>query len=275
MASEKGIFQRTELLLGREMMNEIANKKVIVFGIGGVGSWCAESLIRTGIRKLTIVDSDRVCVTNINRQLHATTLTVGEVKTEVLKKRLLEINPFAEINALQKIYNEQNHSFFELEKYDYIIDAIDSIGSKAHLIRMATRTKAVFFSSMGASLKLDPTKISVAEFWKVKGCPLASRMRRVLKKGELPAKKFLCVFSEELLENKGSGVSFITDEPVPETNNLLPGDPELANHDWSTKKAVINGTVVHITAIYGFTLAGLVINDIYNSIETSIKTATE
>jgi tRNA A37 threonylcarbamoyladenosine dehydratase len=275
MASEKGIFQRTELLLGREMMNEIATKNVILFGIGGVGSWCAESLIRTGIRKLTIVDSDRIAESNINRQLHATTQTIGEVKTETLKKRLLEINPYAEINALQKIYNEQNHSFFELEKYDYIIDAIDSIGSKAHLIRMATRTKAVFFSSMGASLKLDPTKISVAEFWKVKGCPLASRMRRVLKKGELPAKKFLCVFSEELLENKGSGVSFITDEPVPETNNLLPGDPELANHDWSTKKAVINGTVAHITAIYGFTLAGLVINDIYNSIETSIKTATE
>ena len=275
MASEKGIFQRTELLLGSEIMNEIATKNVILFGIGGVGSWCAESLIRTGIRKLTIVDSDRIAESNINRQLHATTQTIGEVKTETLKKRLLEINPYAEINALQKIYNEQNHSFFELEKYDYIIDAIDSIGSKAHLIRMATRTKAVFFSSMGASLKLDPTKISVAEFWKVKGCPLASRMRRVLKKGELPAKKFLCVFSEELLENKGSGVSYISEDTENKANNLLPGDPELASHDWSTKKAVINGTVVHITAIYGFTLAGLVINDIYNSIETSIKTATE
>ena len=275
MASEKGIFQRTELLLGSEIMNEIATKNVILFGIGGVGSWCAESLIRTGIRKLTIVDSDRIAESNINRQLHATTQTIGEVKTETLKKRLLEINPYAEINALQKIYNDQNPSFFELEKYDYIIDAIDSIGSKAHLIRMATRTKAVFFSSMGASLKLDPTKISVAEFWKVKGCPLASRMRRVLKKGELPAKKFLCVFSEELLENKGSGVSYISEDTENKANNLLPGDPELASHDWSTKKAVINGTVVHITAIYGFTLAGLVINDIYNSIETSIKTATE
>ena len=275
MASEKGIFQRTELLLGSEIMNEIATKNVILFGIGGVGSWCAESLVRTGIRKLTIVDSDRIAESNINRQLHATTQTIGEVKTETLKKRLLEINPYAEINALQKIYNDQNPSFFELEKYDYIIDAIDSIGSKAHLIRMATRTKAVFFSSMGASLKLDPTKISVAEFWKVKGCPLASRMRRVLKKGELPAKKFLCVFSEELLENKGSGVSYISEDTENKANNLLPGDPELASHDWSTKKAVINGTVVHITAIYGFTLAGLVINDIYNSIETSIKTATE
>ncbi len=275
MASEKGIFQRTELLLGSEIMKEMASKKVILFGIGGVGSWCAESLIRSGIRNLAIVDSDRIAESNINRQLHATTLTVGEVKTEVLKKRLLEINPFAEITAIQKIYNEQNHDFFELEKYDYIIDAIDSIGSKAHLIRKATRTKAVFFSSMGASLKLDPAKISVAEFWKVKGCPLASRMRRVLKKGELPAKKFLCVYSEELLENKGAGLIFDSNEPKSEQNKLLPGDPELANHDWSTKKAVINGTVVHITAIYGFTLAGLVIKDIYNAVETAKKTATE
>ncbi len=275
MASEKGIFQRTELLLGSEIMNEIAEKKVILFGIGGVGSWCAESLVRTGIRKLTIVDSDRIAESNINRQLHATTQTIGQVKTEVLKKRLLKINPLAEINAIQKIYNEQNHEIFELEKYDYIIDAIDSISSKAHLIRMATRTKAVFFSSMGASLKLDPTKISVAEFWKVKGCPLASRMRRVLKKGELPAKNFLCVFSEELLENKGAGLKYDSGDSQENEMKNLPGDPDLVNHDWSTKKAVINGTVAHITAIYGFTLAGLVINDIYHSAEKAIKTATE
>jgi tRNA A37 threonylcarbamoyladenosine dehydratase len=275
MVSEKGIFQRTGLLLGNEIMNEIALKKVILFGIGGVGSWCAESLVRTGIRELTIVDSDRIAESNINRQIHATTQNIGEVKTEILKKRLLEINPFATINAIQKIYNQENHNFFELGQYDYIIDAIDSIGSKAHLIRMATRTNAVFFSSMGASLKLDPSKVSVAEFWKVKGCPLASRMRRVLKKGELPAKKFLCVYSEELLENKGAGLISETDEPETRQSSQLPGDPDLVNHDWSTKKAVINGTVVHITAIYGFTLAGLVIKDIYNSFEIAKKTAKE
>src|SRR5450759_4720727 len=102
MAFEKGIFQRTELLFGKEKMDEIAHKKVIIFGIGGVGSWCAESLVRSGIRFLTIVDSDRICITNVNRQLHATMLTVGEVKTDALKKRLLEINPNAEITALQK-----------------------------------------------------------------------------------------------------------------------------------------------------------------------------
>ena len=264
MSVEKGIFQRTELLFGKEKMNQLTEIKVIIFGIGGVGSWCAESLVRTGIRHITIVDSDRICITNINRQLHATTKTVGEVKTEALKKRLLEINPLAEINAIQKIYNQRNHDFFKIGQYDYIIDAIDSIGSKVHLIRMATRTNAVFFSSMGASLKLDPTKISVAEFWKVKGCPLAARIRRVIKNGDLPAKKFMCIYSEELLQNKGAGSSCGTEQCLCPKNASTEGDPELANHEWCSLKAVINGTVAHITAIYGFTLAGLVIQDIYN-----------
>lgn len=265
MSVEKGIFQRTELLFGKEKMNQLSEKKVIIFGIGGVGSWCAESLVRTGIRHITIVDSDRVCITNINRQLHATTKTVGEVKTEALKKRLLEINPLAEINAIQKIYNQRNHDFFQIDQYDYIIDAIDSIGSKVHLIRMATRTNAVFFSSMGASLKLDPTKISVAEFWKVKGCPLAARIRKVIKNGDLPAKKFKCIYSEELLKNKGAGASCGTEQCLCPKNSSAEGDPELANHEWCSQKAVINGTVAHITAIYGFTLAGLVIQDIYKN----------
>lgn len=263
MSVEKGIFQRTELLFGKDKMNQLAEKRVIIIGIGGVGSWCAESLVRTGIKHLTIVDSDRVCITNINRQLHATIQTVGQVKTEALKKRLLEINPLAEINAIQKIYNQRNHDFFQLEQYDYIIDAIDSIGSKVHLIRMATRMQAVFFSSMGASLKLDPTKISVAEFWKVQGCPLASRIRKLIKKGELPAKKFKCIYSEELLENKESGSSCGTEKCLCPKNSNADGDPELADHEWCSQKAVINGTVAHITAIYGFTIAGLVIQDIY------------
>ena len=264
MATEKGIFQRTELLFGRDIMLDISRKKVIIFGIGGVGSWCAESLVRSGIRNLTIVDSDRVCITNVNRQLHATTLTVGEVKTEILKKRLLEINPSANVVAIQKIYNQKNHDLFHIGDYDYIIDAIDSLGSKVHLIRMATLTGGTFFSSMGASLKLDPTKIEVAEFWKVKGCPLAAKVRKMIKKGDLPAKKFLCVFSQELLENKGSGASCGTDQCLCPKNAKAPGDPELADHEWCSRKAVINGTVAHITAIYGFTLAGLVIQDIYN-----------
>lgn len=250
--------------MGKDIMARIAEKKVIIFGIGGVGSWCAESLVRTGIIKLTIVDSDRVCVTNINRQLHATMETVGEVKTEALKKRLLSINPKAEITALQKIYNKDNSEDFDLDSYDFIIDAIDSLGSKIHLIQRATRTRAIFFSSMGASLKVDPTRVKVAEFWDVKGCPLGSRLRKMIRKGELPAKKFLCVYSDEVLENKGSGSSCGTDKCMCPKAMHGPGDPDLVNHEWCSLKAVINGTTAHITAIFGFTLAGLVIKSIYN-----------
>ena len=231
--------------------------------MGGVGSWCAESLVRTGIKKLTIVDSDRICMTNINRQLHATMLSVGEVKTEVMKKRLLEINPHAEINAIQEIYSKETHDSFHLESYDYIIDAIDSLSNKVHLIRMATRTKARFFSSMGASLKVDPTRIRVGEFWEVKGCPLASIIRKRIRGGDFPAKKFLCVFSDEVLQNKGSGYSCGSDTCLcPKTKNIT-GNPELANHEWCSTKAKIHGTTAHITAIFGFTLAGLVIQSIY------------
>ena len=266
MISEKGIFQRTELLLGTEIMSQIAMKKIIIFGIGGVGSWCAESLIRSGIINLTIVDSDRICVTNINRQLHATTKTVGEVKTDALKKRLLEINPNARITDIQKIYNKETHDYFNLGQYDYIIDAIDSLSNKITLIRNATRTDATFFSSMGASMKIDPTRIKVAEFWEVKGCPLGSIVRKKIRKGDLPAKKFLCVYSEELLELKGSWSTCGTDKCLCPKTKDAPGDPDLSDHEWCSQKAVINGTVAHITAIYGFMLAGLVIQHIYNKI---------
>ena len=263
MNYEKGLFQRTELLLGKEKMKKIASKKVIIFGIGGVGSWCAESLVRTGIRHLTLVDSDRICMTNINRQLPATTKTIGEVKTEALKERLLEINPHAEIIAIQKIYSKDNEHLFDLSSYDYIIDAIDSLSNKIHLIRKATRTKSVFFSSMGASLKIDPMRVQVGEFWTVKGCPLAAMIRKKIKGGELPAKKFMCVYSDEVLQNKGSGTSCGGDKCLCPKTKHGKGDPELEDHEWCSKKAKINGTTAHVTAIFGFTLAGLVIKSIY------------
>ena len=235
MAKQDAIFRRSELLLGDEAMERIAQKRVIIFGVGGVGSWCAESLVRSGIRRLTIVDSDRVSITNINRQLMATTKTVGQVKVEALKERLLTINPSAEITALQKIFTEESASNFHLEDYDYIIDAIDSLKDKAALILLACQTKAKFFSSMGAALKLDPTRIQITEFWKVKGDPLARALRNRFKKEKLfPKRKFQCVYSDELLENK---------QPI---------DPDDRG----------NGSIVHITAIFGFMLAGLVIKDI-------------
>ena len=241
---EKEIFNRTQLLVGEEVMKNICSKKVIIFGIGGVGSWCAESLVRSGISHLTIVDSDNICATNINRQLMATTETIGEIKVNALKNRLLQINPKAEINALQMIYNKETKDFFLLSNYDYIIDCIDSLENKVLLILEATSTKSTFYSSMGAALKMDFTKIKINEFWKINGCPLAAALRKRMKRNKtFPAKNFLCVYSDEVLENKGKNTS--------ESATL-----------WDSKKVQINGTMAHITAIFGFALAGLVMQDI-------------
>ena len=243
MAKIDAIFRRSELLLGEEAMERIAQKRVILFGVGGVGSWCAESLVRSGIKHLTIVDSDRVAITNINRQLMATTNTVGQVKVEALKERLLSINPSAEITALQKIFSQETAEEFDLDTYDYIIDAIDSLKDKAALILLACRTKAKFFSSMGAALKMDPTRIKVTEFWKVEGDPLARALRKKFKAlSKHPEKKFQVVYSDELLENRGCPAED-GEEPSP------------------FNKPQTNGSLAHITAIFGFTLAGLVIQD--------------
>lgn len=262
MAIEDAIFRRSELLLGTQAMEGIASKRVIIFGVGGVGSWCAESLIRSGIRHLTIVDSDRVCITNINRQLMATARTVGQVKVDVLKERLLSINPKADITALQQIFTEETADSFDIGSYDYIIDAIDSLKDKALLIMMATRTKARFYSSMGAALKLDPTRIRVAEFWQVKGDPLARALRKRFKQNDqYPRRKFKCVYSDELLQNKGHNTTCGTEQCMCPKAKLGPGNPDLLNHEWCSSKAQINGTLAHITAIFGFTLAGLVIQD--------------
>ena len=266
MALEQAIFRRSELLLGNEVMSLISQKRVIIFGVGGVGSWCAESLVRSGIRHLTIVDSDRVCITNINRQLMATSKTVGQVKVEALKERLLSINPSAEITALQQIFTAETADSFNIGSYDYIIDAIDSLKDKALLILMATQTNAKFFSSMGAALKLDPTRIKTAEFWKVQGDPLARALRNRFKRdGRFPRRKFQCVYSDELLQNRGHNSTCGTEQCMCPKAQTGPGDPRLLNHEWCSSKAQINGTLAHITAIFGFMLAGLVIKDIEES----------
>lgn len=263
MGRDSALFNRQTLLLGEDVMQSIESKRVIIFGVGGVGSWCAESLLRSGIRHLTIVDSDRVCITNVNRQLQATTKTIGMVKVDVLKERLLEINPQAEINAVQEIYSAENDHLFHIEEYDYIIDAIDSLENKANLILKATQCDGKFFSAMGAALKMDPTKIQVSEFWKVNGCPLARAIRKKFKHiNKYPRKKFLCVYSPELLENKGKASSCGTSACVCPKAKIAAGNPNLINHEWCSSKAQINGTVSHITAIFGFTIAGLVIQDI-------------
>lgn len=252
------IFQRTELLLGKDYLKRTAEKQVILFGVGGVGSWCAEMLIRSGIEHLTIVDSDCVAISNINRQLMATTKTVGLVKVEVLKQRLLEINPDAEIVALQKIYSPETHEFFKIDTYDFIIDAIDSLSNKVYLIQQATKTDAHFFSSMGAALKIDPTRIRVAEFWKVAGCPLAAALRHRIKKSGGLEKKFMCVYSDELLENKGE---------LPLDNQDNESDQIAEKSSWDSKKARINGTSAYMPAMFGMTLSSLVVKAIINERE--------
>ncbi len=192
-------LQRAELLFGPENMQKLSRSRMIVFGVGGVGSWCAEALLRSGVGHLTLVDADDVDPTNINRQLPATSLTVSRPKVEVLRDRFLEIRPQADVRAIHAFYSADNAADFHLEDYDAVVDAIDSLPSKAHLILHATSIPALrLYSSMGAARKLDPTRIRDAEFWKVKGCPLARALRdRFKRSGELPRRKFRCVYSDE------------------------------------------------------------------------------
>ena len=178
-------------MLGTEALDALARTKVAVFGLGGVGSWCAESLVRSGIGKLLLVDSDRVCITNVNRQLMATTKTAGQVKADVLAKRLKEINPLVELDVRQQIYSPETAGEFALDEYDYVIDAIDSLDCKAALIRHALSIPTVtLFASMGAALKMDPFQIRATEFRKVEGDGLARALRTKFKKtGGMPTRK--------------------------------------------------------------------------------------
>ena len=241
--SSKEIFNRAELLLGADVMERLSYTHVILFGVGGVGSWCAEGLIRSGIGHLTLVDADCVAPSNINRQRMATVDTVGLSKVDVLRKQLLAINPEADIRTIHARFTDDTAASFELASYDYIIDAIDALKDKAALILHATATPATFFSSMGAACKVDPTRIRVASFWDVRGCPLGSMLRKKLRKANtLPAKDFLCVYDDELLPNLGTPTAL----------------PEELKFD----KVSHNGSLAHITAIFGFTLSGLVIKDL-------------
>ena len=229
METESNIFSRAELLLGTDTMQRLARTRVILFGVGGVGSWCAEALVRSGIGHLTMVDFDRVDVTNVNRQLMATSTTVGQVKVDALRQRLLTINPQADVLAVQQTYTQETADQFVLDDYDYVIDAIDSLPDKALLILRACQSEARLFSSMGAALKLDPTRVKTAEFWRVVGDPLARALRNRFKRNAtFPRRKFQCVYSDERVEAKGTG----------------------------------KGSLVHITAVFGCVLAGLVLQDV-------------
>ena len=243
--TQDSIFNRSELLLGREGMEALERIRVIVFGVGGVGSWCAEGLVRAGLTHLTIVDSDRVCPTNINRQLMATQSTIGQPKVEAMKQRLLSINPEADILALNMMYTEETAEGFHLEQYDYVIDCIDSLRDKCDLIlRTTSLERPTLLCSMGAALRIDPTKVRLAEFRKVEGDALARAVRNRFKKAKtFPRRKFLCAYSEEpAMQNRTEDAS-LTEE-------------------LKFNKVQTNGSLCHITAIFGMMLAGEVIKQL-------------
>lgn len=194
------MFERSRAMLGEDAMRRIASLRIAVFGLGGVGSWCAEALVRTGVRKLTLVDDDTVAASNINRQRQAMPSTIGQKKAETLRETLLAIVPGAEISVIPERYTPETSQRFDsvIDGADFVIDAIDSVDCKAHLIRRcATINSKTIFSSMGAALRMDPTKVRVSPFGKIAGDGLARALRNRFRKDGWPIPNHLCVHSEE------------------------------------------------------------------------------
>jgi tRNA A37 threonylcarbamoyladenosine dehydratase len=246
------------MLVGKPAMDRLAAAKVAVFGVGGVGSWAAEALVRSGIEQITLVDSDVVCSTNVNRQLQATALNIGKSKVEELKKRLMEINPGARIEARHMAYTARTCDQFDMTSFDYVLDAIDSLQNKVLLIESCLDAGVMIYSCMGAGAKLDPTQVKAGPLSRTRMCPLAKMVRKRLGK-KCVSKEFLCVYSEEPPRDPeletfcGTGKCACSHPPS------LPDDD---NPDWCARKTRVNGAVVHVTAVFGLTLAGLVIQDL-------------
>ena len=188
-------FSRTELLFGKAAMEKMASSRVAVFGIGGVGGYTCEALVRSGVGAFDLIDDDKVCLTNLNRQIIATRKTVGKYKAEVMKERMLEINPDVKVEIHKCFFLPENADEFPFEDYDYIVDAVDTVTAKLELVMKAKEKGVPIISSMGAGNKLDPTMFRVADIYKTKVCPLAKVMRRELKKRHV--KKLKVVYSEE------------------------------------------------------------------------------
>ena len=192
---ENNIYSRTASLIGKDSLNILKNSKVIVFGIGGVGSFTVESLCRCGIGEISLVDFDTIDITNINRQIHAMSNNIGKYKVDEMKKRIELINPDIKVNTFKKKLDKNNVENFNLKYYDYVVDAIDIITSKIYLIKCCYENNINVISAMGAGNKLDPTRFKVVDIYKTSSCPLARVMRRELKK--LGIKKLKCVCSDE------------------------------------------------------------------------------
>ena len=188
-------FSRTQLLFGAEAMEKLYHARVAVFGIGGVGGYTAEALARSGIGTLDLIDDDKVCLTNINRQIFATRKTVGQYKVDVAEQRILDINPDAVVHTYKTFYSPDTAEQFDFTLYDYVVDAIDTVTGKLELVEQAEKAGVPIISSMGAGNKLDPTAFEVADIYETSVCPLARVMRRELKKRGI--KKLKVVYSKE------------------------------------------------------------------------------
>lgn len=213
--------QRTQMLLGYDGVENLKNSKVAVFGVGGVGGYTAEALARSGVGSIDLYDSDRVSLSNINRQIAALHSTVGKYKTDVMKERILDINGCAEVNAYKVFYLPENADDYPLDKYDYVVDAIDTVSAKIELICRCGRLGVPIISAMGAGNKLDPTAFKVADIYSTKMCPLAKVMRRELKSRDIKSLKV--VYSEEKAKKPQMQMSDgENNKPVPGSVSFVP-----------------------------------------------------
>ena len=244
-------FSRTEILFGNEAMEKLAGSRVAVFGIGGVGGYTVEALARSGVGTIDIIDDDKVCLTNINRQIIATTKTIGKYKVDVAEERIFDINPKCNVIKHRTFYMPDSADEFEFEKYDYIVDAIDTVTAKIDLVMKANQYKVPIISAMGAGNKTDPTAFEVADIYKTSVCPLARVMRYELKKRKI--RKLKVVYSKE------TPIKPINDMASScRTNCVCP--PGTARK--CTQRRDIPGSTSFVPSVVGLIIAGEVIKDI-------------
>jgi len=244
-------FSRTQLLLGEDGMGKLKNSRVAVFGIGGVGGYVCEALVRSGVGHFDLIDDDKVCLTNINRQIIATRKTVGSYKTEVMKERMLDINPDVEVTIHNCFFLPENADDFPFEDYDYVVDAVDTVTAKIALVMMCQEKNVPIISSMGAGNKLDASAFMVADIYKTKMCPLAKVMRHELKKRGV--KKLKVVYSEE------KPIRPLEDMSISCRTNCIcpPGAVRKC-----TERRDIPGSVAFVPSVAGLIIAGEVVKDL-------------
>ena len=244
-------FSRTELLFGKEAMDILENSRVAVFGVGGVGGYTVEALVRSGVGAIDVIDDDKVCLTNLNRQIIATRKTIGQYKTDVCKERIHDINPNCEVTVHKCFFLPENAEEFPFAQYDYVVDAVDTVTAKIELVMKAKEMKVPIISSMGAGNKLDPSAFRVADIYKTKMCPLAKVMRRELK--QRGVKKLKVVYSEEKPTRP------LEDMAISCRNQCI--CPPGAKHK-CTERRGIPGSVAFVPSVVGLIIAGEVIKDL-------------